>query len=433
MSDLLVPTVSSPFRATITPPGSKSLTNRALVMAALADGNCILRNALFADDTEVMIDCLTRLGFVSQVDRATHTITINGQGGQIPATRAELFCGNSGTTLRFVAALCSLGHGSFILDGIPRMRQRPVGGLVEILKNLGVRIEYTQASGFPPIRIIADELPGGLLRYGSEQSSQFLSAVLMAAPYARNEVHVTLVGQQTSWPYVAMTMQLMHEFGHSAELIRDPQGNPQEIIIPRGKYAPVDYAIEPDASNATYFLAAAAVHEGSKITVEGLGKRSLQGDVGFADVLHQMGAELLFGPDFITIRGTSELNGIEVDLLAMPDTAQTLAVVALFARGETVIKGLHTLKLKETDRLLALATELRKLGAQIEAGDDYLAITPPQTPTPAAIDTYDDHRMAMSFAIAGTKISGVVIKDAECVNKTYPNYFADLKKVLGGT
>lgn len=430
MTHLTVPTTTTPFRATITPPGSKSLTNRALIMAAMSTGSCTLRNALFADDTEVMIDCLNRLGFAPVVDRATHTITVQGQVGQIPAHGTELFCGNSGTTLRFVAALCSLGQGDFILDGIARMRQRPVGGLVEILKNIGVRIEYTHAQGFPPIKILADELPGGLLRYGSEQSSQFLSAVLMAAPYARNEVQVTLKGQQTSWPYVAMTMQLMHTFGQTPELIRDLEGNPEQIIIPRGEYTPTDYNIEPDASNATYFMGLAAVHEGSKVTIEGLGKKSLQGDVGFADVLHQMGAELLFGPDFITIRGTGELQGIEVDLLAMPDTAQTLAVVALFARGETVIKGLHTLKLKETDRLSALATELRKLGAQIETGEDYLAITPPEKIAPAAIDTYDDHRMAMSFGIAGSKVEGVVINDPQCVNKTYPNYFTDLQRVL---
>jgi len=433
MSDRQVPVVASPFRATITPPGSKSLTNRALVMAAMADGRCTLRNVLFADDTEVMIDCLTRLGFAPQVDRATHTITVEGRGGEIPVPSAELFCGNSGTTIRFVAALCSLGRGTFGLDGIPRMRQRPIGGLVEILKNLGVRINYRENDGFPPIEVLADELPGGFLRYGSEKSSQFLSAVLMAAPYARNEVRVELVGQQTSWPYVAMTMQLMDEFHHTPELARDDRGNPREIIVPRGKYAAVEYNVEPDASNATYFLAGAAVHDGAKVTVEGLGKRSLQGDVGFADVLHQMGAELVFGPNFITVRGTGTLNGIEVDLLDMPDTAQTLAVVALFAKGETVIRGLHTLKLKETYRLNALATELRKLGAEVEAGDDYLAITPPARVTPAAIDTYDDHRMAMSFAIAGTRVAGVVIKDAECVNKTYPGYFADLEKVLKGT
>ena len=433
MSELVVPTAAGPFRATITPPGSKSLTNRALVLAALAEGRCVLRNCLFADDTEVMIDCLARLGFAPQVDRAAHTITVDGRGGLIPAGGAELSCGNSGTTIRFVAAMCSLGHGSFTLDGIPRMRQRPIGGLVDILKNLGVRIEYAIEPGYPPIRVLADGLPGGFLRYGSEQSSQFLSAVLMAAPYARNEVRVELVGQQTSWPYVAMTMQLMDAFGHTPELERDPQGNPRAIVVPKGKYAPVEYDVEPDASNATYFLAAAAVHDGAKVTVEGLGKRSLQGDVGFADVLHQMGAELVFGPDFITVRGTKELNGIEVDLLAMPDTAQTLAVVALFARGETVIRGLHTLKLKETDRLAALATELRKLGAEVEAGEDYLAITPPKRVTPAPIATYDDHRMAMSFAIAGTRVPSLVILDPDCVNKTYPNYFDDLRKVLAGT
>jgi 3-phosphoshikimate 1-carboxyvinyltransferase len=432
MSDLSVPTVDAAFCATITPPGSKSLTNRALVMAAMARGRCTLRNVLFADDTEVMLDCLGRLGFAPEADRAAHTVVVEGRGGRIPSAGAELFCGNSGTTIRFVAALCSLGRGSFVLDGIPRMRQRPIGGLVEILKNLGVRIAYRGQPGFPPIEVLADELPGGFLRYGSEQSSQFLSAVLMAAPYARNEVRVELVGQQTSWPYVAMTMQLMDEFGHTPELVRDPHGNPKAIIAPKGDYAAVDYAIEPDASNATYFLAAAAVHPGAKVTVEGLGKRSLQGDVGFADVLHRMGADLIFGKDFITVTGTDVLNGIEVDLLDMPDTAQTLAVVALFARGETVIRGLHTLKLKETDRLTALATELRKLRAEVEAGEDYLAITPPDRVTPAAIATYDDHRMAMSFAVAGTKVAGVVIKDAECVNKTYPRYFEDLGRVLGG-
>jgi 3-phosphoshikimate 1-carboxyvinyltransferase len=430
--DLVVPTATAPFRATITPPGSKSLTNRALVLAAMADGTCTLRNVLFADDTDVMIDCLARLGFGLTVDRPTHTITVEGRGGDLPAAAAELFCGNSGTTIRFVAALCALGRGVYTLDGVPRMRQRPIGGLVEILKNLGVRIEYPINAGYPPIRVLADELPGGFLRYGSEVSSQFLSAVLMAAPYARNEVRVELVGQQTSWPYVAMTMQLMDAFGHTPELERDAQGNPREIIVPRGRYAAVEYDVEPDASNATYFLAAAAVHEGATVTVQGLGKRSLQGDVGFADVLRQMGADVTLGPDAITVRGAGHLDGIEVDLLAMPDTAQTLAVVALFADGQTVLRGLHTLKLKETDRLAALATELRKLGASVEAGPDYLVIDPPPRVTPASIATYDDHRMAMSFAVAGTKVEGVVIQDPACVNKTYPNYFADLQKVLGG-
>src|SRR4051812_24208518 len=248
MSDRQVSVVASPFRATITPPGSKSLTNRALVMAAMADGRCTLRNVLFADDTDVMIDCLTRLGFAPQVDRATHTILVEGRGGEMPVPSAELFCGNSGTTIRFVAALCSLGRGTYGLDGIPRMRQRPIGGLVEILKNLGVRINYRENEGYPPIEVLADELPGGFLRYGSEKSSQFLSAVLMAAPYARNEVRVELVAQQTSSPSVAMTIQPMDEFHHTPEPGRDPTGRPKEIIVPKGTYKGVDYPIEPDAS-----------------------------------------------------------------------------------------------------------------------------------------------------------------------------------------
>jgi len=430
MSDLLIPVITRPFTSAITPPGSKSLTNRAMVLAALAAGPCTLRNVLFADDTEVMIDCLVRLGFAVTVDRATHTVSVAGQGGRIPAEAAELYCGNSGTTIRFVSAMVSVGRGRYLLDGNPRMRQRPIRGLIDILKNLGVRVAYPIAEGFPPVEIIAESLPGGLLTYGSEQSSQYLSAVLMAAPYARFETHVDLIGQQTSWPYVAMTLQLMDVFGHTPELERDDWGNPKQIIIPQGQYAPTDYNVEPDASNASYFLAAAAIHPGATVTIQGLGASSLQGDIGFAHVLEGMGAFLIFAKDSIEITGMDELKGIEVDLLSMPDMAQTLAVVSLFAKGQTIIRGLHTLKVKETDRIQALATELRKLGAEIDAGEDYLAITPPDKITPAEIDTYDDHRMAMSFAIAGTRAQGVLIKDIECTNKTYPNYFADLAKVV---
>jgi 3-phosphoshikimate 1-carboxyvinyltransferase len=431
MSDVVVPVVRTGFVARVSPPGSKSLTNRAMVLGAMGAGRSVLSNVLFADDTAVMIDCLSRLGFAVEADREGRVVAIEGRGGEIPSSGAELFCGNSGTTIRFVAALCSLGRGTFVLDGNERMRQRPIGGLVQILRNLGVRVNHRSGEGFPPVEILANRLPGGLLKYGSEQSSQFLSAVLMAAPYARNEVRVDLTGEQTSWPYVAMTMQLMDEFGHTPEVERDIYGKPTKIVIPRGSYAATEYAVEPDASNASYFLAAAAIHEGAKVTIEGLGKGSMQGDVGFADVLHKMGADLVFGKDFITVVGTKELNGIDVDLLGMPDMAQTLAVAALFARGETMIRGLHTLRLKETDRIAALATELAKLGAEVEAGEDYLAITPPAGGVrPAAIDTYDDHRMAMSFAVAGTKVEGVVIKDAECVNKTYPEFFEDLRRVL---
>lgn len=416
----------------MTPPGSKSLTNRALVLAALSQGRCELSNVLFADDTRVCLDSLQKLGFDLSVDEANCIVRVEGKGGVIPNQNAELFCGNSGTTIRFVTALCTLGEGKFTLDGIPRMRQRPIKQLVELLRNLGARIEYLAEDGFPPIQVSARGLPGGIVRFGAAQSSQYLSALLQVAPYAKNEVQVDLEPNQTSWPYVAMTLRLMDEFGVMGELMRDPKTQqPTRIIVPQGKYRAEEYQIEPDASNASYFLAAAAVSPGSKVTIEGLGRQSLQGDVGFADVLHQMGADLIFGKDFITIGGVEKLDGIDVDLSNMPDMAQTLAVVALFADGPTTIRGLHTLRVKETDRIAALSNELTRLGAEVQVEGDDLTIHPPEKLKPAHIDTYDDHRMAMSFAVAGTRSSGITIKDVECVSKTYPYYFRDLEKLRG--
>lgn len=429
MSDVNITTLKPPFRASITPPGSKSLTNRALLLAALAEGESTLTNVLFADDTVVMLDCLGKLGFELQVDEVAKTVRVSGRGGNLPAKSADLFCGNSGTTIRFIAAMCALGQGRYVLDGIPRMRQRPIGQLVELLRNLGARVNYLDQTGFPPIEILADGLPGGLLKFTAGQSSQFLSALLQVAPYARNEVRIDLEGRQTSWPYVAMTMRLMDEFGQTPHLIRDPMGHPAQIIIPQGKYTATNYAVEPDASNASYFLAIAAIHPGASVTIEGLGKQSLQGDVGFADLLHQMGADMLFGRDFITVIGTGKLKGIEADMLGMPDMAQTLAVTALFAEGPTHLRGLHTLRVKETDRVAALATELTKLGAEVRIDGDDMTITPPREVRSAEIDTYEDHRMAMSFAVAGTRMAGVTIREAECVNKTYPGFFNDLEKL----
>jgi 3-phosphoshikimate 1-carboxyvinyltransferase len=422
-----------PFDAAITPPGSKSLTNRAMVLAALGDGVSTLSNVLFADDTLVMMDCLTRLGFRVEVDRPNHVVKVHGMGGAIPRDSADLFCGNSGTTIRFLAAMCALGNGKFNLDGIPRMRQRPIGELVELLRQLGVRSEYVLEHGFPPVNILAHGLPGGIARFGGSKSSQFLSAVLQVAPYAKHEVQIDLEGPQTSWPYVAMTMRLMDTFGITPELIRDPRtGDPRRIHVPhREPYRATDYAIEPDASNATYFLAAAAISPGSRVTVNHLNKQSLQGDVGFADVLRQMGAQVTYGKTEITVGGPEALEGIEVNLEAMPDTAQTLAVVALFASAPTTITGLHTLRVKETDRIAALAAELTKLGAEVDVEEGAITVHPPDKLNPAAIDTYDDHRMAMSFALAGLRTSGVRINDPACVNKTYPNYFEDLARVTG--
>jgi 3-phosphoshikimate 1-carboxyvinyltransferase len=365
--------------------------------------------------------------------RRPDAVTVHGLAGRIGAKTADLFCGNSGTTIRFLTALCALGHGHFTLDGIPRMRQRPIGELLVLLINMGARIRCLAADGFPPVEVDADGLAGGIQRFGAAASSQFLSAALMVSPFCRHEVHVDLDPGQTSWPYVAMTMRLMDHFGVTCELLRDPKTHePRRIVVPRHTYTAQAHAIEPDASNATYFLAAAAIHRGSRVTIPGLGPSSLQGDVGFADCLRQMGADVKVTADSITVTGTDRLDGIDMDLSSMPDTAQTLAVAALFAHGPTTIRGVGNLRVKETDRLAALATELGKLGAKTEIAGDALTIHPPSSPKSAAIDTYDDHRMAMSFALAATKIPGVTIKDAECVAKTYPNYFADLERVLAG-
>jgi 3-phosphoshikimate 1-carboxyvinyltransferase len=432
MSEIKLEPISRPFSSTITPPGSKSLTNRALVLAALAAGRSTLSNVLFADDTRVMLDSLQKLGFQLAIDESAHSVAIAGRGGKMPNPSAELFCGNSGTTIRFLTAACALGSGDYRLDGIERMRQRPIAELVDLLRNVGVRVSYAGEPGYPPVVVHGHGLPGGLLGFGSAQSSQFLSAVLMISPMARHEVQVDLIGPQTSWPYVAMTMQMMDAFGVTPELIRDPlTAEPRRIIIPRGIYSGHRYEIEPDASNASYFLGAAAIHPGAKVVVKGLGRGSLQGDVGFAAVLAKMGATVAVTADSITVTGPRDLRGIDVDLSGMPDTAQTLAVAALFALGRTTIRGLHTLRVKETDRLAALSTELTRLGAAVTIEGDTLRIDSPLAVRPAEIETYDDHRMAMSFALAATRVPGVVIKDPQCVNKTYPEYFKDLTQLLG--
>lgn len=432
MSDIALKPLTAPIDTSIAPPGSKSLTNRALVLAALSDGISDLRNSLFADDTLVMIESLMRLGFRVIVDRNERMIRVHGRSGKIPATQADLFVGNSGTTVRFLTAMCTLGRGRYCLDGIPRMRERPIRPLVTLLKNLGARIRHTLNPDCPPVEILADGLPGGFTPFAAESSSQYLSALLMSAPYARHEVHVDLAPNQTSWPYVEMTLRLMDQFGHTPELERDPlTREPKLVVVPKGCYAPTQYDVEPDASNASYFLALAAVHPGSRVLVRGLSETSLQGDARYGRVLERAGVKIERLPDGIRATGPDRLAPFDVDLSDMPDLAQTTAVVALYADGPSVLRGLHTLRVKETDRLAALDQELTRLGATIKIEDECLYITPPATIKPARIHTYDDHRMAMSFAIAATRSEGVVITDAECVNKTYPNYFDDLRSLIG--
>ncbi|MEO6197442.1 MAG: 3-phosphoshikimate 1-carboxyvinyltransferase [Dehalococcoidia bacterium] len=411
------------FSATVTPPGSKSLTNRALILAALADGASHITNILVAEDTRVMLDGLQQLGFTIETDRAS--VTVHGLGGKIPASRADLSCGNSGTTIRFLTALCALGNGEFRLDGDARMRQRPIGPLVDLLTPLGAQITYEISPGRPPITVHASGLTGGEASFSSKQSSQFLSAALMAAPCARGPVTINLTEEPTSWPYVQMTIELMARFGIGIE---PAAGALRTLRTTPEPYHPADYTVGPDASAATYFLAAAAISPGARVTISGLGSGSLQGDAAFASVLARMGAIVDSSTGAITVTGDT-LNGIDVDMADMPDAAMTLAAVSLFASGTTTIRGLHTLPLKETDRLAALQAELSKLGASVDATSDTLRIIPPDTIKPAEVETYGDHRMAMSFAVVGTRVAGITVRDPNCVAKTYPGFWQDLEKL----
>lgn len=424
MSVISLEIAGGPLDATVTVPGSKSLTNRALVAAALGNGKSVLTGALFSDDTEYMMDVLVRLGFEVIGDAARERIEVHGRGGHVPGTGADCFCGNSGTTIRFCAALACLGGGVYRLDGTTRMRERPIGALVDALRRLGALIEYEGEEGFPPLTVRASGLPGGTVTFDEPPSSQFISAVMLAAPCARSDVMIDVRGSLVSQPYVSMTSAVMGEFG--ATVIEDVGDDGAKFIIAAPQaYRSREYAVEPDASNASYFLAAAAV-AGGRVTVQGLGEGSVQGDARFVEVLERMGCSVVRSRDSLTVEGPgdgSKLRGVDVDLNSMPDMVQTLSVVALFASGRTRISNVGNLRLKETDRLSALAAELTALGATVGEESDGLVIEPPEQVRAATIKTYDDHRMAMSFALAGLVVEGLEIADPECVSKTFPDFF----------
>jgi len=415
--------LSGPVDAVVQPPGSKSITNRALVCAALADGPSLLTGALDSEDTQVMVRALQTLGIVVRHDPDTRQITVEGRGGEIPARQADLFLANSGTSLRFLTALCTLGEGHFRLDGTPRMRERPIQDLVDALNRLGASVRTEMDTGCPPVLVEAHGLPGGETEISGEISSQFLSGLLMAAPYARHDVNLIVRGELVSKPYVEMTLAVMNAFGVSGE----NQAFQRLFVRSAQKYQGRTYAIEPDASAATYFFAAAAVTQG-RITVTGLGQGSLQGDVHFVDCLAAMGCHVTMDDNGITVEGRP-LRGISVDMNPISDTVPTLGVVALFADGPTLIRGVKHIRYKETDRIHALALELRRLGAQVEEFEDGLRIIP-GTYHGAEIHTYQDHRMAMSFAIAGLRIPGTRILDPGCTAKTYPRFFEDLAAII---
>lgn len=414
---------SKQFDCSVHLPGSKSLTNRALGIAALADGASTLTGALFSDDTELMIACLQVLGIHVESDLEACKIRVQGCGGNIPATDAELFCGNSGTTIRFCTAICGLGQGNYTLDGNDRMRQRPISDLVGALRSVGTIVGYEDADGFPPLTVRGRGMRSGTITMIAPPSSQYVSAILMTAPYATGDMFIE-IKDAISVPYLKMTTQIMEAFGVS--VIAREEGSTQRFVVPAPqRYAARTYGVEPDASNASYFFAAPAI-VGGRVTVENLGTESLQGDARFVEVLEQMGCAVERTSTSITVTSPAEgqrLRGIEIDLNDMPDMAQTLAVVALFADGPSTIRNVASLRIKETDRLVALSNELTKLGADVQTTEDSISITPPESISPASIGTYDDHRMAMSFALVGLRCNGIEIEDPTCVNKTFPDFF----------
>jgi len=421
---------TGPVRATVRVPGSKSHTNRSLVIAALADGESRLEGPLFAADTRAMIKGLMALGFGVRADEAG-TITVEGRGGEVPARGAVVDARDAGTVMRFLPALAALGEGEFTIDGSPRMRERPVGDLVDGLRGLGVDASASGPDGRPPVVVRARGLEGGTVRVSASTSSQFASALLLAAPCARSPITVELEGEVVSRPFIDLTLELMKEFG--AEVACDPPAV-YRVEAPRPYRAGL-HRVEGDATAASYFWAAAAVTAG-RVEVANVGTRSHQGDARFVDVLEEMGCRVERSERAITVSGPEVLRGGEFDLNEMPDVAQTLAVTALFADSPVSIVNIANLRVKECDRLSALAAELPKLGATVEERPDGITVTAPKNGRAglcgARIATYDDYRMAMSFAVAGLAIPGVVIQDPGCVSKTYPRFFEDLAHLAAG-
>lgn len=410
----------SGLSARVRVPGSKSLTNRALPIAALASGTSTLTGALESDDTRVMIESLATLG--CRIERTGTTWQVSGQAGRLEAPDAPLFVGNSGTTARFLTAAASLARGPVQIDGDARMRKRPIADLVRALSELGAPCEAQGENGCPPVEVAGGGLPGGHTSVDARRSSQYVSALIIAAPCAQRDVELDFVDSVTvSRPYIELSLQCVRAFGATAEWT--PGGG---LRIAGGSgYRARDYAIEPDASAAVYPLCAAAL-AGGHVRVQGIPQDSIQADLAVLDVLEGMGCRVVRGSDYAEVQAAGPLRGFDVDMNDFPDAALALAVVAAFADGESRIRNVANLRIKESDRLSALECELRKIGAEAEAGPDSLRIVP--GPARAAqIDTYDDHRMAMAFSLAGLRIPGIAIRDPACVSKTWPDYFAMLE------
>ncbi|UPT78031.1 3-phosphoshikimate 1-carboxyvinyltransferase [Sulfurovum sp. XGS-02] len=406
-------------------PGSKSLSNRALLLAALAEGTTKITNLLESDDTRHMLNALKQLGITYTLSADKTECTVTGNAGAIQSDNLqELFLGNAGTAMRPLCAALCLGRGSYLLTGEPRMKERPIGHLVDALREAGATISYRENEGYPPLLIEANGLLGGDVRIDGAISSQFLTALLLAAPLAKEDMTITIIGELVSKPYIDITLHIMKEFGVEVE-----NDNYQTFKVKGGQsYQAVEtFMVEGDASSASYFLAAAAI-KGGTVKVTGIGKKSIQGDVQFVDVLEKMGAIVEWGDEYVAV-SRGELHPIDMDFNHIPDAAMTIATTALFAEGTTTLRNIYNWRVKETDRLFAMATELRKVGAEVEEGEDYLKITPPKQLKHAAIDTYDDHRMAMCFSLLALDPVSVTINEPECTAKTFPTYFKVLESI----
>lgn len=414
--------LASPPDVTVAVPGSKSLTNRALVAAVLAEGRSTLEGILLADDTEAMLAGLGALGFELQLDRDAAVVEIVGAGGEVPATDATVDVRLSGTTARFLAPVLALGHGRYVLDGGAPFRLRPMGPVFAALRHLGVEVRDLGAPGHVPVRIDADGLVGGRVPVAGDASSQFLSGLLLAGPATSEGLEIDLTTPLVSELYVRLTTGAMAAFG-----ARVTRPDARTFVVAPTGYRAARYAVEPDASAASYLLAAAAI-TGGRVRVAGLTRDAAQGDAGFAAVLASMGAEVTVDDHGTEVRGTGVLHGIEVDLGAMSDVAQTLAAVAVFADAPTRVTGIGFIRAKETDRIAAVVTELRRCGIEAHEEPDGFVIHPGR-PEPTTVRTYDDHRMAMSFSLLGLVVAGIAIADPGCVAKTFPRYFEVLDQL----
>ena len=418
MTQKLLPKVNS-VEGEINLPGSKSLSNRALLLAALAPGQTTLLNLLRSEDTQRMVEALTQLGVSLTMNDDWSRCVVSGHDGLFQAPNEhKFFLGNAGTAIRPLTSILAMMQGNFIVDGDQYMRERPINHLVEALKQLGASIEYLGEENCPPLRVIGGSIRGGKVEIKGDISSQYLTSLLLALPLAPKDSEVSVIGEQVSKPYLDLTLDIMSKFGVNAR-----HENHQYFTIPGGQsyQSPGTYLIEGDASSASYFFAAAAI-AGGTVRVNGIGSNSVQGDIEFLDAIEAMGAVVSRQSDSVEVSGGA-LKGIDMDLNHIPDAAMTIAAMALFAEGTTIIRNIYNWRVKETDRMFAMATELRKLGATVEAGHDYIVIEPPEKIQSASIDTYGDHRIAMCFSLASLSDAEITINNPEVTAKTSPDYF----------